>query len=63
MTIDDHEWNAKSDREKLAWLRKQSDDLATLVVTNFQTLEAHFKALQAEQKRLASELGHAKKNP
>ena len=56
--MEDHEWNAKTDAHKLDWLRKQSDDLLNLMVQNFQTLESHFKALQAEQAKLAEALDH-----
>lgn len=54
--MEDYEWSAKSDSEKLDWLRKQSDELATLMVSNFETLKAYCTALQAEQKRLAEAL-------
>jgi hypothetical protein len=51
--VENHEWGAETDKHKHDWLRKQSGDLATLMLSNFQALEAHFKTLQAEQKRLA----------
>jgi len=53
--------NCTTQEDKLELLRKQCDALSNLMAQNFQTLESRFKALEAEQARLAEAIEHETK--